>query len=142
MPGQKQPTEPVPSPAEAAIGNERPEYPLHRIDREQGIPTVPSFHWINDNGRQRLSRREHRYHLARSPPTRKPKNVLDADQASRVSAGANPPLFDGEDAVFGGGQSRVAFRKSVTGVFGIVTDGFGNVTGHFGDVAKGSASHS
>ena len=86
MPGQKQPTEPVPSPAEAAIGNERPEYPVHRIDREQGIPTVPSFHWINDNGRQRLSRREHRYHLARSPPTRKPKDVLDADQASHVLA--------------------------------------------------------
>ncbi|WP_292453420.1 hypothetical protein [Methylibium sp.] len=29
---------------------------------------------------------------------------------------------------------RWVFRKSVTGVFGIVTDGFGNVTGHFGDV--------
>ena len=26
------------------------------------------------------------------------------------------------------------FRKSVTGVFGIVTDDFGNATGHFGDV--------
>jgi hypothetical protein len=29
------------------------------------------------------------------------------------------------------------FRKNVTGVFGIVTDGFGNVTGHFGDVTAG-----
>ena len=33
-------------------------------------------------------------------------------------------------------------RKSVTGVFGIVTDGFGNVTGHFGDVTEGSFSAS
>ena len=32
------------------------------------------------------------------------------------------------------------FRKSVTGVFGIVTDGFGNVTGHFGDVTDGPSS--
>ena len=32
------------------------------------------------------------------------------------------------------------FRKSVTGLFGIVTDGFGNVTGHFGDVTEGSTS--
>ena len=32
------------------------------------------------------------------------------------------------------------FRKSVTGVFGIVTDDFGNVTGHFGDVTDGLSS--
>ena len=32
------------------------------------------------------------------------------------------------------------FRKSVTGVFGIVTDGFGNVTGDFGDVTEASSS--
>ena len=32
------------------------------------------------------------------------------------------------------------FRKSVTGVFGIVTDGFGNVTGHFGDVIDGPSA--
>ena len=35
------------------------------------------------------------------------------------------------------GQACCVFRKSVTGVFGIVTDGFGNVTGHFGDVTDG-----
>ena len=29
---------------------------------------------------------------------------------------------------------QCVFRKSVTGVFGIVTDDFGNATGHFGDV--------
>jgi hypothetical protein len=32
------------------------------------------------------------------------------------------------------------FRKSVTGVFGIVTDDFGNVTGHFGNVTGGVGS--
>jgi hypothetical protein len=32
---------------------------------------------------------------------------------------------------------RAVFRKSVTGVFGIVTDGFGNVTGDFGNVTEG-----
>ncbi len=36
--------------------------------------------------------------------------------------------------------SACVFRKSVTGVFGIVTDDFGNVTGHFGDVTEGSTS--
>ena len=32
---------------------------------------------------------------------------------------------------------RCVFRRNVTGVFGIVTDGFGNVTGNFGDVTTG-----
>ena len=35
---------------------------------------------------------------------------------------------------------KCVFRKTVTGVFGIVTDGFGNVTGHFGDVTDGPSS--
>ena len=41
------------------------------------------------------------------------------------------------------GVTKVAewvFRKSVTGVFGTVTDGFGKVTGHFGDVIAGPSS--
>ena len=33
-----------------------------------------------------------------------------------------------------GAAHKCVFRKSVTGVFGIVTDDFGNATGHFGDV--------
>ena len=37
-------------------------------------------------------------------------------------------------------RAEWVFRKSVTGVFGIVTDDFGNVTGHFGDVIEGSAA--
>jgi len=41
--------------------------------------------------------------------------------------------------MFNGG---CVFRKSVTGVFGIVTDDFGNVTGHFGDVTEGLSSAS
>ena len=41
------------------------------------------------------------------------------------------------EAGYDGGYSRCVFRKSVTGVFGIVTDDFGNVTGHFGEVTNG-----
>ena len=46
---------------------------------------------------------------------------------------------DDRDVLLAGAQQQgvvtgCVFRKSVTGVFGIVTDGFGNVTGHFGDV--------
>ena len=37
-------------------------------------------------------------------------------------------------------RSTWVFRKSVTGVFGDVTDGFGNVTGQFGDVTDGPSS--
>ena len=41
---------------------------------------------------------------------------------------------------FGAWIGLCVFRKSVTGLFGIVTDDFGNVTGHFGDVTEGSTS--
>ena len=54
----------------------------------------------------------------------------------------NPLLGRWESVGAGRRQSPpgCVFRKSVTGVFGIVTDGFGNVTGHFGDVTDGLSS--